>query len=59
MWQEHGWLFGAWPLPPDGLAWVAVPLLALPQVTHYVLDGVIWRFDGSNPGLAEALGLAR
>jgi len=57
VWQEHVWLFGVWPEPPDWLAWVAVPVLALPQVTHYVLDGFIWRFDGSNPGLAEALGL--
>ena len=23
--------------------WLAVPLLALPQLTHYVLDGFIWR----------------
>ncbi len=57
VWHEHSWLFGAWPEPPPWLAWVAVPVLAVPQVTHYVLDGFIWRFDGSNPGLAEALGL--
>ena len=29
---------------------VLVPLLALPQITHYVLDGFIWRRK-SNPGL--------
>ena len=23
--------------------WLVVPLLALPQLTHYVLDGFIWR----------------
>jgi hypothetical protein len=57
VWQEQTWLFGAWPDPPDWLAWLAVPVLALPQVTHYVLDGFIWRFDGSNPGLARALQL--
>jgi hypothetical protein len=34
---------------------LAVSLLALPQVTHYVLDGFIWRLDGSNPQLADAL----
>jgi hypothetical protein len=27
-----------------------VPLLALPQLTHYVLDGVFWR-RGQNPEL--------
>ncbi len=57
VWQDHAWLFGTWPTPPDWLAWLAVPVLASPQVTHYVLDGFIWRFDGSNPGLAEALEL--
>ena len=34
---------------------MAVSTLALPQVTHYVLDGFIWRLDGTNPQLAEAL----
>lgn len=34
---------------------IVVPLLALPQATHYVLDAWIWRFDGSNPGLRENL----
>jgi hypothetical protein len=31
---------------------VIVPLLALPQLTHYVLDGYIWR-RRSNPSVAE------
>ena len=51
VWHERGWLFGA--------AWEAgtlkmwlVPLLALPQITHYFLDGFIWR-RRSNPELAE------
>src|SRR5205085_8777732 len=42
VWHERDWLFGP--------AWFAsewkpllVPLLALPQLTHYVLDGFIWR----------------
>ena len=34
---------------------LVVPLLALPQATHYVLDAFLWRFDGSNPRLAEYL----
>jgi hypothetical protein len=32
-----------------------VPLLALPQATHYVLDGFIWRRK-SNPDVATAWG---
>jgi hypothetical protein len=42
VWQERGWLFGGgWDLA--AFRWVLVPLLALPQFTHYVLDGFIWR----------------
>jgi hypothetical protein len=47
VWREHGTVF-AWfqRLPPVAspalLMWL-VPLLALPQSTHYVLDGFIWR----------------
>jgi hypothetical protein len=33
-----------------------VPLLALPQATHYLLDAWIWRVKG-NPELARRLGL--
>ncbi|UCJ07051.1 hypothetical protein KTO58_25850 [Chitinophaga pendula] len=31
--------------PVAGEAWLAVvvPLLALPQLTHYILDGFIWK----------------
>ncbi len=49
VWHERGWLFGgSWDLG----AWhmFLVPLLAVPQVTHYVLDGFIWR-RRSNPEL--------
>ncbi|MBH8559882.1 hypothetical protein [Hymenobacter negativus] len=47
VWREHGTLFGWFQhLPaiasPALLMWL-VPLLALPQSTHYVLDGFIWR----------------
>ena len=47
VWREHGRVF-TWfqHLPavasPALLMWL-VPLLALPQSTHYVLDGFIWR----------------
>lgn len=48
LWREHAGLFGglsALPAPDLGPAALAVlvPLLALPQATHYVLDGYIWR----------------
>jgi hypothetical protein len=33
-----------------------VPLLAVPQATHYLLDAWIWRTGAANPGLAERLG---
>ncbi len=47
VWREHGPVFGWFQrLPlvadPTRLRWL-VPLLALPQSTHYVLDGFIWR----------------
>jgi hypothetical protein len=42
LWHERGWLFGmAWDLA--ALHWILVPLLAVPQITHYVLDGFIWK----------------
>jgi hypothetical protein len=44
VWKDRGWLFGAgtFELGPALLAFV-VPLLALPQAVHYVLDGLLWR----------------
>jgi hypothetical protein len=47
VWREHIGLFAPfWQLPsitdPAVLA-ILIPLLALPQSTHYVLDGFIWR----------------
>ncbi|MDB4936096.1 MAG: hypothetical protein JWP87_3068 [Labilithrix sp.] len=50
IWHDRGWLFGdAWDI--GALKLVLVPLLALPQLTHYVLDGFIWR-RRSNPSVA-------
>lgn len=56
LWHERPALFpGADLVPgPEALALI-VPLLALPQATHYILDGWIWRARG-NPGLREHLG---
>ncbi|MEK7856494.1 MAG: hypothetical protein AAB288_10410 [Acidobacteriota bacterium] len=52
VWHEKGWLFGAnW----DWTGWKMwlVPLLAVPQWTHYILDGFIWRRK-SNSGFRIA-----
>jgi hypothetical protein len=37
--------------------WVAA--LSLPQIVHYFLDAYIWKLDGNNPDLRDALGLNR
>ena len=42
VWHDKGWLFGD-PWNVGALKLVIVPLLALPQLTHYVLDGFIWK----------------
>lgn len=52
VWHERTWLFGGnW----DWTEWKTwlVPLLAVPQLTHYILDGFIWRRRG-NSGIAIA-----
>ena len=42
VWHERPWLFGAsWNL--HDWSGFLVPLLAVPQMTHYILDGFIWR----------------
>jgi hypothetical protein len=53
VWHERLWLFGA--SENGGWDWTSVkmwlvPLLAVPQLTHYALDGFIWRRK-SNPNL--------
>lgn len=49
IWNDHPELFPAFdlfsPVENPWLISVLVPLLVLPQVTHYVLDGFIWRFS--------------
>lgn len=50
-WHDHAALFGtAVSLPTTAELWW-VPLLALPQLTHYILDGFVWRrnFDPWRP----------
>jgi len=54
VWHDNPWLFGE-SSPPAWLAALAVPLLATPQVTHYLLDGYIWKLGPTNPGLKALL----
>ena len=42
VWHDRAWLFGT-PWDIGSLKILLVPLLALPQVVHYVLDGFVWR----------------
>jgi len=56
IWHERGAVFGGAILElPEGLLVLVVPLLALPQATHYLLDGFIWR-SRDDPKLAARLG---
>ncbi|HYI01788.1 hypothetical protein [Hyalangium sp.] len=56
VWHDRPALFGTsgFTLPPDLLALV-VPLLALPQTTHYLLDAFIWK-PSQEPALLARLG---
>lgn len=59
VWHEHaayfpGPTFDCGPL----LLSLLVPLFALPQATHYLLDAWIWKVRPENAEAAEALGLA-
>lgn len=56
IWHDRAWLFGAgWDL--EALHMFLVPLLALPQATHYILDGFIWR-RRDNPEVARTIHVA-
>jgi hypothetical protein len=59
VWKERSWLFGAWDGELGGVALaLLVPLLALPQAMHYVLDGFLWRRQDTRrlPAQRRALG---
>jgi hypothetical protein len=51
LWNERAWLFGTWSLVSLE-RWI-VPLLAVPQVTHYLLDGFIWKRRSARPLFAS------
>ena len=58
VWHENGALFpGAAIDPGPLLLWLLVPLLALPQATHYLLDAWIWKVKPENRAAASAVGL--
>ncbi|HTR50968.1 MAG TPA: hypothetical protein VMJ10_09710 [Kofleriaceae bacterium] len=52
-WHERAWLFGG-SFDLDRGAVLLAPLLAVPQLTHYILDGFLWR-RRSNPRLGRLL----
>jgi hypothetical protein len=55
IWGDRSWLFGApWRQGTlEALEGWLVPLLAVPQITHYVLDGFLWR-RRSDPQLSRS-----
>lgn len=52
VWKEHGQVLNLNRFPSiqvsDKALNFLVPLLALPQITHYVLDGFIWKIKGDD-----------
>lgn len=62
VWQSHPSLFGGGdagtPLLSPAVLAVVVPLLAVPQATHYVLDAVLWRRRDTGQAQGRALGFA-
>lgn len=54
VWRDHaqffGWLDMLGQVQDHGLMAMVVPLLAVPQATHYVLDGFLWRRQTSDHG---------
>jgi hypothetical protein len=58
VWHDHAVLFPGPALDPGAFLLVLiVPLLALPQATHYVLDAFLWKVRPENRGTVEALGI--
>jgi hypothetical protein len=58
VWHENGALFPGGALDPGPLLLsLLVPLLALPQATHYLLDAWLWKVKPENRAAATAVGL--
>ena len=47
VWHDHPNIFGHAPLVGETALAFLVPLLAMPQLTHYFLDAFIWRREGN------------
>lgn len=56
IWREHASVFPVFaflrPVSSEAYRMWLVPLLALPQATHYVLDGFIWKVKTTTPLLS-------
>ncbi|TGK21176.1 hypothetical protein EHO61_04820 [Leptospira fluminis] len=63
VWREHPQLFGNDPIVKSGigrgLESVLVPLFFLPQFTHYVLDGFLWKIGKQNSELRNFFALPK
>jgi hypothetical protein len=55
VWHEHAGLLATPALELEQAAPLLVPLLSVPQLTHYLLDGFLWRLDGHNPAFSDWL----
>ncbi len=53
LWHDRSWLFGGG-VDIGRAAMLVAPLLAVPQLTHYMLDALLWR-RRSNPRLGRLL----
>lgn len=47
VWHEYSQFFGPSSAVDESSIALLAPLLAVPQLTHYVLDGFVWRRDGN------------
>ena len=57
VWREHKQVFGLFqsllPQVQGSLLNFLVPLLTVPQLTHYILDGFIWKVRKPDPEFKE------
>lgn len=57
IWKEHANIFGGLNVSASATALVLlVPLLTMPQVTHYVLDAFIWRVNKKSKEVRAVMG---
>ncbi len=57
VWREHADIFGSFYVPASAtLLIILVPLLTMPQITHYVLDAFIWRVNKKSKEIRAVMG---